>query len=156
MKKLLTLFTSSLLLSSAATAADISVEGAYARATAPGQPNSAVFMQIGNGGDATSLVGASSHAAQVVELHAHLHDQGVMRMRKIDAIELPAKSQIELAPGGLHIMLIGLESPLKAGSQIDMVLEFADGTSEALMVPVQHVMPAGMGHGQSMSHDKRN
>ncbi len=154
MKKLLTLFTTGMLLSGTAMAADVEVEGPYARATAPSQPNSAVFMQINNQGDATQLVSASSSAAKVVELHTHTQDQGVMRMRKIDAIELPANTQVELAPGGLHIMLIGLEAPLQVGSQIDMTLEFADGTSEQLEVPVQQVMPAGMGHGKPMSHGK--
>ncbi|WP_343803662.1 copper chaperone PCu(A)C [Marinobacterium maritimum] len=154
MKRLFTLFTTGILLSSAAMAADVAVKTPYARATAPGQPNSAVFMQINNQGEATRLVNASSSAAKVVELHAHTQDQGVMRMRQIDAIELPANSQVELAPGGLHIMLIGLEAPLQDGSQIDMTLEFDDGTSEQLDVPVQMVMPAGMGHGQPMSHGK--
>lgn len=156
MKKLVTLLTTSLLLSGTALAADVTVEGAYARATAPGQPNSAVFMQLNNQGEATSLVNASSNAAKVVELHTHIHDQGVMRMRKIDAIELPADNQVELAPGGLHIMLIGLEAPLQEGSQIEMTLEFADGTSEQLEVPVEMVMPASMGHGEPMSHGKHH
>ncbi len=156
MKKLLTLFTTGLLFSGAAMAADIAVESPYARATAPGQPNSAVFMQIRNQGEATSLVAASSNAAKVVELHTHTNDQGVMRMRQIDAIDLPASSQVELAPGGLHIMLIGLEAPLQVGSQIELTLDFADGSSEQLAVPVEMVMPAGMGHGQPMSHGKHH
>lgn len=151
MKKLLTLFTSGVLLSSSALAADVAIEGAYARATAPGQPNSAAFMKILNQGEATRLTGASSSVAKVVELHTHIHDQGVMRMRQLEAIELPARTQVELAPGGLHIMLIGLEAPLQDGSKIDMTLEFADGTSESMDVPVEMVMPAGMGQDQPMS-----
>lgn len=156
MNKLLTFITTGILLSGTAVAADVDVTNAYARATAPGQPNSAVFMQLSNQGDATSLVSASSSAAKVVELHTHTHDQGVMRMRRIDAIELPAEGQVELAPGGLHIMLIGLEAPLQVGKQIEMTLEFADGTSEQLNVPVEQVMPAGMGHGKPMAHGKQH
>lgn len=156
MKRLFMLFTTGMLLSSAAMAADVAVEGPYARATAPGQPNSAVFMQINNQGEAARLVSASSSAAKVVELHTHTQDQGVMRMRQIEAIDLPANSQVELAPGGLHIMLIGLEAPLQDGSQIDMTLEFDDGTSAQLDVPVQMVMPAGMAHGEPMSHGKHH
>lgn len=152
MKKLLTLVTTGFLMSSAAMAADVNVESPYARATAPGQPNSAVFMHLHNQGDATTLVSAGSNAAKVVELHTHIHDQGVMRMRKIDGIELPANEQVELAPGGLHIMLIGLEAPLQVGNQINMTLEFDDGTRQQLEVPVQQVMPMGMQHGKG--HNK--
>lgn len=148
MKKMLSLFATGCLLSSPALAADIAIEAPYARATAPGQPNSAVFMQLENNGATTAITGASSTAAQVVELHAHTHDQGVMRMRRIDAIELPEHDSTSLAPGGLHIMLIGLEAPLKVDSEIDMTLEFADGTAKQLSVPVQQVMPAGMKHGK--------
>ncbi|MBA4501184.1 copper chaperone PCu(A)C [Marinobacterium marinum] len=154
MKKTLSLIATGLLFSSVILAAEVDVNAPYVRATAPGQPNSAAFMQLGNKGDVTRLVGASSPAAQVVELHTHTHDQGVMRMRKIDFIELPSRSQVELAPGGLHIMLIGLEAPLQAGSHIDLTLKFDDGSSEQLSVPVQMVMPAGMQHGQPAPQGK--
>lgn len=156
MKKLLTL-VAGCVISSSVLAAEVSVEAPYARATAPGQLNSAVFMQLHNQGDETAIVGASSNAAEVVELHTHVHDQGVMRMRQIDAIDLPANSRVELAPGGLHIMLIGLHDSLKVDSQIELTLEYADGTATQLDVPVQMVMPAGMEHGKAtngkaMSH----
>ncbi|MBV0933569.1 copper chaperone PCu(A)C [Marinobacterium weihaiense] len=140
------------LLSSSVFAADVQVDAAHARATAPGQPNSAVFMQLTNTGNDTAITGASSSAAKVAELHTHMHDQGVMRMRRIDAIELPAAKAVTLQPGGLHIMLIGLDAPLQAGSHIDLTLEFADGTSEQFEVPVKQVMPAGMQHGKGMQH----
>lgn len=127
-----------------AFAADISVEQPFARATPPGQPNSAAFMQLTNHGEATALVAADSSAAQTVELHTHTHEDGVMRMRKVDQIDLPAGETTVLQPGGLHVMLIGLEQPLQEGSQIDLTLEFADGTRQQLEVPVKMAMPAGM------------
>ena len=150
--------TSALLLSSSVMAAEVEVQSPYARATAPGQMNSAAFMQLTNTGEPLKLVAASSPAAEVVELHTHTRDQGVMRMRRIDAIELPAGDTTELAPGGLHIMLIGLPEPLKEGSMIDLELTFDDGDSLEVEVPVKQVMPAGMqmkqghghGHGQKM------
>ncbi|MBP0050012.1 copper chaperone PCu(A)C [Marinobacterium sp. AK62] len=142
---------SALLMSSSVMAAEVEVQSPYARATAPGQMNSAAFMQLNNTGEPLKLVAASSPAAEVVELHTHTQDQGVMRMRRIDAIELPAGGTTELAPGGLHIMLIGLPKPLKEGSMIDLELTFDDGDSLEVEVPVKQVMPAGMqmkqGHG---------
>ena len=72
-----------------AFAADVTVTEPYARAVAPGQPNSAIFMRLSNQGDsALQLVSASTPAAKVVELHTHTNDQGVMKMRRIDAIDL--------------------------------------------------------------------
>ncbi len=141
-----------LLLATSLQAADVEVVEPYARATAPGQMNSAAFMQLKNTGAATRLVSASSSASEVVELHTHQNDQGVMRMRQIEAIELPANETTTLAPGGLHIMLIGLPQALAAGSTIDLKLEFEDGDSRTLEVPVQMVMPGGMQHGQGQQH----
>lgn len=129
---------------SVAFAADISIEQPFARATPPGQPNSAAFMQLSNKGEATALVAAHSSVANVVELHTHIHDEGVMRMRKIEQIELPAGATTLLEPGGLHVMLIDLKQPLQDGSRIDLTLEYADGSEQQIEVPVQMAMPAGM------------
>jgi hypothetical protein len=129
---------------SVAFAADVSIEQPFARATPPGQPNSAAFMQLSNKGEATALVAAHSSVANVVELHTHIHDEGVMRMRKIEQIELPAGATTLLEPGGLHVMLIDLKQPLQDGSRIDLTLEYADGSEQQIEVPVQMAMPAGM------------
>lgn len=129
---------------SVAFAADVSIEQPFARATPPGQPNSAAFMQLSNKGEATALVAAHSSVANVVELHTHIHDEGVMRMRKIEQIELPAGATTLLEPGGLHVMLIDLKQPLQDGSRIDLTLEYADGSVQQIEVPVQMAMPAGM------------
>jgi copper(I)-binding protein len=142
MKRFSTLLTALCLSSSIAYAADVSVEQPYARATAPGQANSAAFMRLVNNGAATALVAADSSAAEVVELHTHINDNGVMRMRKIELIELPAGKTTVLQPGGLHVMLIGLKQPLQEGGQIDLNLEYADGSQQQIDVPVKRVAPA--------------
>jgi copper(I)-binding protein len=90
--------------------------------------------------------------ANVVELHTHIHDEGVMRMRKIEQIELPAGATTLLEPGGLHVMLIDLKQPLQDGSRIDLTLEYADGSMQQIEVPVQMAMPAGM-QMQQHKHD---
>ncbi|MET3999626.1 copper chaperone PCu(A)C [Marinobacterium sp. MBR-109] len=144
MTRLSILLTTLCLSISMACAAEISVEQPFARATPPGQPNSAAFMQLVNKGETTALVAAKSSVADVVELHTHTNDEGVMRMRRIEQIELPAGDTTVLQPGGLHVMLIGLKQPLQEGSQIDLSLEFADGSQQQIDLPVQMAMPAGM------------
>ncbi len=140
MKKLL--LSSALLLASHIALADVNVESAYIRAVPPGQMNSAAFMQLKNDGtDEISLVAAKSQVAKNVELHTHIHDNGVMRMRQINEISLPVGEAIMLQPGGMHIMLIGLTQNLSAGENIKLSLEFSDGSKQALEVPVQAIMP---------------
>ncbi|MBT00202.1 MAG: copper chaperone PCu(A)C [Oceanospirillaceae bacterium] len=141
--KQLPLLLAALLSSTAVLAADVTIKEPYARAVPPGQPNSAIFLEIENRGNAIQLVGAESSAAQVVELHTHTQENGVMRMRRIDAIELPANTQVTLQPGGLHIMLIGLQQGLSEGEEIDLKLQFSDGDSAELTLPIRSVM-AGM------------
>lgn len=147
MKRLSTLL-GTLVVSSSLWAADIEIQTPYARAVPPGQPNSAAFMQLINRGqEAVALIGARSEASRVVELHTHTQEQGVMRMRQIKRIELPAGERVDLQPGGLHLMLIGLQAPLSEGQQLEMTLEFSDGSEQQLQVPVQRVMPRSMkGH----------
>ena len=116
MKRLSTLL-GTLVVSSSLWAADIEIQTPYARAVPPGQPNSAAFMQLINRGqEAVALIGARSEASRVVELHTHTQEQGVMRMRQIKRIELPAGERVDLQPGGLHLMLIGLQAPPVRGT----------------------------------------
>lgn len=149
MKKLL--LSSALLLASHIALADVSVESAYIRAVPPGQMNSAAFMQLKNlAADDISLIAAKSQVAKNVELHTHIHDKGVMRMRQISEISLPAGQAVTLQPGGMHIMLIGLTQNLSAGENIKLSLEFSDGSKQALEVPVQAIIP--MEKAGSMMH----
>lgn len=124
------------------------IEKAFARSAIKDQRNSAVFMQIRNQGNDLELVKASSDAAKVVELHTHVNDQGVMRMRKVDKIDLPAGQTVELRPGGLHVMFIGLKRDLNIGESVDVNLEFSDGSQIQITAPVHKVMmkPGMKGH----------
>lgn len=116
------------------------VSAAYARAVAPGQTNSAVFLQLQNKDtQAHALVSASSAVAAAVELHNHVNEGGVMKMRKVEKIDLPASETVALKPGSFHIMLIGLKQPLKVGETVDLSLSFEDGTSLKLSAPVQEI-----------------
>lgn len=126
--------------------AEVTVKDAYARAVPPGQMNSASFMMLNNDDEkSVSLVSGSSSVAKVVELHNHINENGVMKMRQIEKIDIPANGMAHLQPGGLHVMLIGLKKDLMEGDNIDLNLEFSDGSSQELTIPVKKVM-GGMKH----------
>ena len=76
--------------------------------------------------------------SEALELHQHVHDNGVMRMRKIDSITLPAKEVIELKPQGLHLMFIRLKKPLAQGERFTVTLHF----EKAGDVPVEFIVDA--------------
>lgn len=116
----------------------LAVREAYVRAAPPGQPHGAAFMTLINtGSTARALVGASSPVSTVVELHTHRHEDGMMRMRRLERIDIPAQGQTVLAPGGLHLMLIGLRQALQPGDQVALTLVFDDGQQLALELPVR-------------------
>lgn len=129
----------------ASDADQVSINEPFARASM--QTNSAVFMTVLNAGNDSALVSARSPVAKVVELHTHREENGMMRMRQVEKIDLPAGQTVMLKPGGLHVMLIGLKQALEAGSEVSVTLAFADGSEKTLMAPVVNVM-----RGQGMSH----
>lgn len=109
------------------------------------------FMDIKNSGADLKVVSAESSISKVVELHTHIKDGDVMRMRKVPAIELPANSTTHLKPGGLHVMFIGLKETLKIDQKIDLKLNFSDGSSQSLEVPVKMIQKPGMK--KTMKHE---
>jgi copper(I)-binding protein len=106
----------------------IRVEDVWARpaASMDGSGNGAAFMLLRNGGDtADRLVAAQSAVANTVEIHETTMDGGVMKMRPVvGGIEVPAGAQVELKPGGYHVMLIGLTQDLQEGDRFQIVLRF--------------------------------
>jgi hypothetical protein len=106
--------------------ANISVTDAWARATMPGQKVSGAYMQIQSDADAR-LVGVSSPAVPRVEVHEMKMDGDVMRMREVQAIDLPKGKAVSLQPGGFHIMLMNLPKPIAAGEVIPLTLTVESG-----------------------------
>jgi hypothetical protein len=98
----------------------------WARSTVPGQSAGGAFFKVENGGKtADRLLGASSPAADHVELHSMSMDNAnVMRMRELNAVEVPAGQSVAFEPGQLHLMLMGLKQPLKAGTTVPLTLKF--------------------------------
>jgi len=115
MKRLLLL----LLFAATPALAQVQIERPWTRATAPG------YMTIKNLGAADKLLSASSPAAAKVELHVHLNDNGVMKMREVPGgYGIPAKGAFELKPGGAHLMFMDLKAPLKEGDKVPVKLKF--------------------------------
>lgn len=125
----------------------VTVNDPYVRAVPPGQPNSAAFMGLVNGtGAPRALVSGHSDAAEVVELHTHTMEDGMMKMRRVERISLPAGETVTLEPGGLHVMLIGLKHGLNPGDRIDLTLDLDDGGVLRVQAPVREVQAMGHDH----------
>jgi copper(I)-binding protein len=122
------------------THAKTTASDAWARATVSGQSMGGAFVTLVSTENA-QLIAAKSPAAQEVQLHAMSHENGMMKMEQQPSIPLPAQQKVELKPGGLHLMFIGLKQPLAAGSQVPLTLTIktAKGKTETikLMIPVK-------------------
>jgi len=124
---------------------DVTIIEPYVRAVPPGQTVSAAFLQLENkSGKTRYVVNAASPVSRVVELHSHIHEGGMMKMRQVESIEIPANGKTVLEPGGLHIMLIGLHNPLKLEQKVSITLEFKNGSSQTVEAPVRKIMMKGM------------
>ena len=105
--------------------AQIQIEQSWARATPPGAKVAGGYMTIRNAGAADKLLGASSPAAAKVELHVHINDNGVMKMREVaGGYAIPAQGAFELKPGGAHLMFMDLKQPFKEGEKVPVMLKF--------------------------------
>jgi copper(I)-binding protein len=111
------------------------VSGAWARATVPGQSVGAAYMKIDSPFNAT-LIGIESDVSRSAEVHTMRHQNGVMQMRKLTKLDIRAGQRMELAPGGAHLMLLGLKKPLKAGETLQLNMTFVDIAGAKTIVPV--------------------
>jgi len=120
---------------------DLSIEGAWARASAGPAGAGAAYMHIANGGGgADRLVAASTPRAGKAELHEHVHQDGVMRMREVEGgMALAPGQHTMLEPGGLHVMLFGLTAPLKEGERFPLTLRFERAGEVTVEVDVKGV-----------------
>jgi copper(I)-binding protein len=126
----------------------VEIKDAWARATPGGAQTAAVYVTVESAtGD--RLTGVSTPAAQTADLHNMAMNNGVMTMRQVDGIDLPAGQAVTLKPGGYHIMLTGLAKPLADGQSFPMTLTFAKAGSQEVTVAVQKTGAMGPGGGQS-------
>ncbi len=121
------------------TVGDLVIEHPYANPSLAGVRNGAAYLQLvrNRAAQPDRLLGASTPVAARVELHRMETDGQIMRMREVSSIEVPASGQVALARGGLHMMLIDLKQPLKAGDRFDLTLRFERAGSQKVEVMVQ-------------------
>jgi copper(I)-binding protein len=152
MTRLCTLLIAALL-SAPVFAGGIQVESAWARATAPGQDTAMVDMTIVSE-KAAKLTGFATPVSQSAEMHSMTHDKGMMKMREVKAIALPAGQRVNLGEAGFHLMLIGLRAPLKAGDSLPLTLnvQAADNSSVKVDVKAEIKPLSGMSHDEHMHH----
>ena len=143
----------------------LSASDVQIRATAPGMTATGGYLTIHNHSDEDDrLVGVVADFAAKAEIHSMLHENGVMKMRPLpDGIKLPAGGMVELAPGGLHLMLMGLKQTLQAGQMLEIELTFASGRT--LRLPAYVKRPGEIsvgndemsdGHEHSHEHSDKN
>lgn len=112
----------------------------HIRAMPPGQSISAAFLGLSNTGkEDHRLVAVETPAAMMAELHEHTMADGMMQMREVEKIDLPAGATVELKPGGLHIMLMGLKSRLEPGDEVEITLIYGDGSQATVTAPVRKI-----------------
>ncbi len=104
---------------------NLEIDAPWTRATPPGASVGGGFASIRNRGAAPDkLVGASSPAADRVELHIMSMEGGVMRMQQVPSLEVPAHGELMLKPGGAHLMMMGVKAPFKPGEKVPVKLRF--------------------------------
>lgn len=127
------------------------IENPYAYVTASAQKNGAVFLKIKSTNEQDDkLIAASADVAERVELHTHIMEGDVMKMRKVEGYDLPAGEMVELKPMSHHIMLMGLKNPLEEGSAFPLTLNFEHHAP--VTVEVKVVSPASAMSGDHHHH----
>ncbi|MBY0366119.1 MAG: copper chaperone PCu(A)C [Roseateles sp.] len=99
----------------------VKVDDPWVRATVAPQKATGAFMQL-TASKAVKVVAASSPVAAMVEIHEMKMEDGVMKMRAVDALALPAGQPVALKPGSYHVMLMGLQRPIQAGETVPLTL----------------------------------
>ena len=137
MKRFLMILLGILLLSGCDTSTGITVNDAWARPAAQSGNGAVYFLLQNNSASADELIAATSDVAEATEIHESKMTGDVMQMQQVMSLPIDGKASIEFAPGGYHVMLIGLKRDLKVGDEFEITLKFAAREDLILSVPVQ-------------------
>ena len=117
---------------------DLHVRHPWARATPPGAKVAAGYLEIRNSGkEPDRVIGASTPAAERVELHVQIREGDTLKMREVKSFEVPARQRLTLRPGGSHLMLVGPKKPLVRGDRIPLTLRFERAGELTIELEVQ-------------------
>lgn len=121
---------------------ELIITDAWVRLPPPQAKTTGGFMKVQNPHSMPiSIVAADSKVADKTELHTHIKGEGMMKMREIPSVEIPAKSTVIFQPGSLHIMLIDLKKPLQEGEDVWLRLRLNDGSHQEINAKVRHFTP---------------
>lgn len=138
------------------TVGPLKLTAPWIRASVPGQVNGAGYIQIENkAADTDRLIAATFAGVNRVEFHTIINENGVAKMREVQGIDVPAKGDVKLAPGGYHIMFLGLSEPFKAGGSVPVMLKFEKAGEVKVNFEVKppSYNPGSMsGHGSMTGH----
>ncbi len=137
-----------LLFSGLCAADTLHIEQPWARATAAGAEVGAAYLTVRNDGQTDQLLSVSSPASAVVEIHNMQIQDGRMQMRPVQTLTIPAGGTVQLAPGGLHLMLMKLHAPLLEGGFIELTLNFKHAGTRTVQAHI-----AGLGAVEAPGHD---
>jgi hypothetical protein len=134
----------------------VSVTQAWVRATVPGQKATGAFMRIGATQGDLRLVGVRTGVAAAAQIHQMSMQDGVMHMSQIEGVDVPAGQAVDLAPGGLHVMLLNLKQAVKPSQTVAMTLVFENAQRKrfdyALQVPVRALSDRSSAPGRTTPH----
>ena len=138
-------FISSMAVAEIYSAGGLQIGNPWARATPKGATVGAGYLTITNKGtEADRLIGGSAAAAARFEVHTTVMEKGVAKMRQVTGLEIKPGETVELAPGGMHVMLMGLKQPLRQGQSVKGTLVFEKAGTVAIEFTVQGIgAPAG-------------
>lgn len=124
-------------------AGNIEIDEPYVKLTPPNAKNSAIFMNIkNNSNEDIKLIDAKCDFAQSTEIHTHIHEDGMMKMIRIQDATIPANGNLELKPKSYHIMLMGIKDSVKDDTKLNLELSFSNGEKIELKdIPAKAVMP---------------
>ncbi len=128
-------------LQSPSVLADLLVEDAWVRGLPPGVANTSAYMTLRNSG-ATDVVltGAASPIATTVTLHSTMDHEGMLHMMPLQSVTIPAGGALLLESGGTHLLLENLQQTPAPGTEVQLTLQFADGTTQTVSLPVKSVL----------------
>lgn len=115
----------------------MAIRHSWARETPPGTTVGAAYFEIANRGAADTLISASTPVAKRVEFHSSRIERGMMQMRELLTLAVPAHGQVGFRPGTLHAMLVELNRPLKKGERFPLTLVFARAGAVQIEVVVR-------------------
>jgi hypothetical protein len=124
----------------AAMADDLYIEGAYMRANIPARSTTAAYMSLENKGEtALVITGVKTPVADSAMIHNTVMEDHMMHMTGIKSLEIPANSKVELAPGGMHLMLMDLHDDLTVGKNARITFMFKDGSKKTATIPIESI-----------------